>query len=85
MSLNRVSSMESWEQGSDDNPAPRLRKLSFSPVDTWVPPKLQSEEPIGSFEVSKAKRICLSTFPHLLLVLAMGDADSSLQCRYASP
>jgi hypothetical protein len=33
------------------------RKLSFNPVDNWVPP-VAEEEPVGAFEVSKTKRIC---------------------------
>jgi hypothetical protein len=34
----------------------RNRKLSFNPIDDWVPP-VSHDEPVGAFEVSKTKRI----------------------------
>lgn len=56
MSLHRVSSMSSYEQVRGSSPArSEHRKMSFNPVGSWGPPA--TEEPVGAFEVSKARRI----------------------------
>ena len=61
MSLHRVSSMSSYEHVRGSSPARgEHRKMSFNPVGTWVPPAAK-EEPVGAYEVSKAKRIGMSS------------------------
>ncbi|KAF1816613.1 MFS general substrate transporter [Eremomyces bilateralis CBS 781.70] len=60
MSLSqRVSALEEYDLWREISPSGgQRRKLSFNPVDNWVPPLLQEElEPIGAFEVSTTKRI----------------------------
>jgi len=59
MSLTRRgSSMDQYEEWNRDRSSSMgsRRKLSFNPVGQWVPPAAH-EEPLGAFEVSKAKRI----------------------------
>ncbi|KAL8943192.1 MAG: hypothetical protein Q9216_001246 [Gyalolechia sp. 2 TL-2023] len=59
MSLHRVSSMSSYEHVRGSSPArSEHRKMSFNPVGTWVPPAAK-EEPVGAFEVSKARRLSM--------------------------
>ncbi|KAI9730441.1 MAG: hypothetical protein M1834_005951 [Cirrosporium novae-zelandiae] len=56
MSLSRVASMESYEHARGISPSREPRKMSFNPVETWVPPAAH-EEPVGAFEVPKTKRL----------------------------
>ncbi|KAL8673786.1 MAG: hypothetical protein Q9168_001798 [Polycauliona sp. 1 TL-2023] len=57
MSLQRVSSMSSYEHVRGSSPARSAhRKMSFNPVGTWVPPAAK-EQPVGAFEVSKTRRL----------------------------
>lgn len=62
--LSRVTSFESLSPERGRSPengslSPRVRKLSFSPLPpSWDPPVQQANiQPVGAFEVSKAKRI----------------------------
>ena len=56
MSLHRVSSMTSYEHVRGSSPArSEHKKISFNPV-SWEPAQ-PKEQPVGAFEVSKAKRI----------------------------
>ncbi|KAL8745866.1 MAG: hypothetical protein Q9190_002040 [Brigantiaea leucoxantha] len=67
MSLHRVSSMSSYEHVRGSSPARgEHRKMSFNPVGTWVPPAAK-EEPVGAYEVSKAKRIAGIVFGYAAL------------------
>ncbi|KAI4216522.1 MAG: hypothetical protein LQ351_001011 [Letrouitia transgressa] len=57
MSLHRVNSISSYEHIRGSSPArSEHRKMSFNPVGTWAPPAAR-EEPVGAYEVSKARRI----------------------------
>ncbi|KAF2841045.1 MFS general substrate transporter [Patellaria atrata CBS 101060] len=58
MSLaERVSTLEEYDRWRDLSPnGGQNRKLSFNPVNTWLPP-MNEENPVAAFEVSKAKRI----------------------------
>ena len=49
---------DTWREQSPNGSAQgeQRRKLSFNPVDAWLPPK-PYEEPVGAFEVSQTKRI----------------------------
>lgn len=69
MSLNRVSSLESFShlsvEGHRRSPSPssRDRRLSFNPLpESWDPPTSQPGylESVGAFEVPKWKRVCKS-------------------------
>lgn len=69
MSLNRVSSLESFShlsfEGQRRSPSPssRDRRLSFNPLpESWDPPTSQPGylESVGAFEVPKWKRVCKS-------------------------
>ncbi|GAB7357571.1 hypothetical protein MBLNU459_g0082t1 [Dothideomycetes sp. NU459] len=73
MSLfERRSSMESFDRWRDQSPkGSERRKLSFNPVGTWVPQTPQ-EEPVGAFEVSKAKRIAQVGVAVVYCLLAAG-------------
>lgn len=64
--------MEEYEPWSrEQSPSSRQRKLSFNPVGTWVPPTAH-EEPVGAYEVPKAKRIIQVCFAVLYCLLAAG-------------
>lgn len=69
MSLNRVSSLESFAhftfEGQRRSPSPssRDRRLSFNPLpESWDPPTSKPGylESVGAFEVPKWKRVCKS-------------------------
>jgi hypothetical protein len=69
MSLNRVSSLESFShlsvEGHRRSPSPssRDRRLSFNPLpESWDPPTTTPGylESVGAFEVPKWKRVCKS-------------------------
>lgn len=64
--------MESFDRWRDQSPrGSERRKLSFNPVGTWVPAAPQ-EEPVGAFEVSKAKRIAQVGVAVVYCLLAAG-------------
>lgn len=60
MSLHRVQSVESWERSprGTSPAAVEHRKMSFSPVTDWIPPKVADREPVSAIEVPQAKRTC---------------------------
>lgn len=66
--LHRVSSTESIS-GSSSIPYESSRRLSFSPVSEWIPPR-KEEEAVGAYEVSKWSRIGES-LPMILFLLLM--------------
>ncbi|EON68466.1 hypothetical protein W97_07676 [Coniosporium apollinis CBS 100218] len=74
MSLTRRgSSMDQYEEWNRDRSSSMgsRRKLSFNPVGQWVPPAAH-EEPLGAFEVSKAKRIVQVFAAVIYCLLAAG-------------
>jgi len=74
MSLaERLSTMEEYDSPWRElSPAgSQRRKLSFNPVDNWVPP-VAEEEPVGAFEVSKTKRILQVAVAVIYCLLAAG-------------
>ncbi|KAF2093762.1 MFS general substrate transporter [Rhizodiscina lignyota] len=76
MSLaERLSTLEDYDRlsrRSSMSPAgSQRRKLSFNPVDTWVP-EHTAEVPVGAFEVSKTKRILQVATAVIYCLLAAG-------------
>ena len=64
--------MESFDRWRDQSPTgSERRKLSYNPVGTWVPPKVQ-EEPVGAFEVGRGKRILQVCVAVVYCLLAAG-------------
>ncbi|KAI9755794.1 MAG: hypothetical protein M4579_004157, partial [Chaenotheca gracillima] len=70
--IQRVTSTEAFDRSRDASPGRASdRKMSFNPVGTWDPPKAH-EEPIGAFEVPRAKRLLQVALAVVYCLLAAG-------------
>ena len=62
MSLTRVGSVDGFERARGDSNVSAHRRMSFSPVSDWMPPKDRKPSLVSTAlqfeEVSKFKRIC---------------------------
>lgn len=64
-----MEGVERWRSNSPTGS--QRRKLSFHPIDEWIPPTTQAD-PVGAFQVSKGKRIAQVTIAVLYNLLAAG-------------